>query len=186
MAMPSLYRPRISPISLAVSPWAICVVFDSMNSACPPSWAMPDSNEPLVRVEEKKNSMASVLSLSNGCGMPRARCRLRSNPTSRSVSISSFVHSSNVMRSRPRRLVCMARLPLLDRAEDQRQQRHPHHHAVERLDPVPLVSRLVDVGGQLVHARERMQHDRAALGLLQQLPRHLVLLRRETLLARSF
>src|SRR5439155_25527852 len=120
---------------------------------------MPDTKDPRVRVEQKKNSMASVLSRRMGCGMPRARSRLSWKATSRSVSISSLVQSSKVMRSRPRKLVCTCVRPLvslLDGAQDERQQRHAHHHSIERLDPVALVPRLVDVGGELVHPGEGM------------------------------
>src|SRR3970040_2442944 len=122
-----------------------------MSWAWPPSWALPASNEARVRVLEKKNSIARTRSRRSGWAIPRARSRLSWAATSRTVSISSSVHSSRLMRSRPRSPVCIAGL-LFRRAEDEAQQRHAERHAVERFDPVALVTGLVDVGRQLVHA----------------------------------
>src|SRR5437899_5510703 len=68
---------------------------------------------------------------------------------------------------------------LFDGSEDQRQQRHPRDDPVERLEPVAGVPGGVDVGGQLVHPRQRVQHDGVALGLLHEdVPGDLVLGRR--------
>src|SRR6266702_3010866 len=62
---------------------------------------------------------------------------------------------------------------LLRRAEHHGEQRHPHDHAVEGLDPVPGVAGAVDVLRQLVHPGERVQHDGVALGpVVKELPGH--------------
>src|SRR3990172_2445631 len=90
--------------------------------------------------------MARTLSRREGCGNPRARWRLRSVATSSTVSISSRVHSRRLIRSRPRRFVCIV-MPSLGRAEDERQERHPEGDAVEGFGPVALVSGPVDIGG---------------------------------------
>src|SRR3990172_8716002 len=170
MAMPSSYRPRISPISLAVSPWAICVVLLSMNWACPPNCAIPASNEARVRVLEKKNSIARTLSSNRAWGWPRARRRLRSSATSMTLSISPLVHSWLVIRSRPRSPVRIVEPLSLGGAEDECEQGHAHHDPVERLLPVAGMTGGVDVLGQLVHPGERVEDDRVARSPFEQFP----------------
>src|SRR3970040_158500 len=138
-----------------------------MSWAWPPSWALPASNEARVRVLEKKNSIARTRSRRSGWAIPSARSRLSWAATSRTVSMSSRVHSSRLMRSRPRSPVCIPGR-LFRRAEHEAQQGHPEGDAVERLDPVALVAGLVDILGQLVHPRQRVQDDRAPPGLRPQ------------------
>src|SRR3990172_10270170 len=74
--------------------------------------------------------------------------------TSSTVSISSRVHSRRLIRSRPRRFVCIV-ASSLHRAEDEREERHPEGNAVEGLGPVALVSGPVDIGRQLGPPRAR-------------------------------
>src|SRR5260221_13516077 len=74
---------------------------------------MPASNDPRVRVDEKKNSIASTLSRRYGCGSPKARLRFKSQATSRTVSTSSFVKSRSPMKSRPLKFVCILIVSLL-------------------------------------------------------------------------
>src|SRR3990172_7422977 len=168
MAITSLYRPRISPISLAVSPWAIWVVLLSMNWAWPPSCAIPASNEARVRVLEKKNSIASTLSSSRAWGWPRARRRFRSSAPSMTVSSSPFVHSSQVFRSRPRSPVRIVEPLSLGGAENQREQGHAHHDPVECFFPIPGMASGIDILRQLVHAGQRVEDDRVGTSLLEQ------------------
>src|SRR3990172_9378447 len=172
MAITSLYRPRISPISLAVSPWAIWVVLLSMNWAWPPSCAIPASNDARVRVLEKKNSIASTLSSSRAWGCPRARRRFRSSATSRTESISPLVHSWQVIRSRPRSPVRIVAPLSLGGAQHEGEQGHAHHDTIKGLFPVAGVVGDIDVLRQLVHAGQRVEDDRVSARLLQQLPCH--------------
>src|SRR5689334_23332824 len=71
---------------------------------------MPDSNDPRVRVDVKKNSMARVLSRSRACGSPNARLRFRSHATSSTVSTSSLEKSRSPIKSLPLKLVCIVGL----------------------------------------------------------------------------
>ena len=88
------------------------------------------------------------------------------------------------MRSRPRRSGLHGRSPTPPRRGRARGAPSRSDDAVERLDPVALVAGGVDVLRQLVHPRQRVEDDRAALRLLaQQLAGHDVLRRREAGLA---
>src|SRR5664279_6067450 len=72
----------------------------------------------------------------------------------------------------------MARL--LRCAEDEREEPHLERDAVERLGPVALMAGAIHVVQQLVHARQGVEDDRAALGLLaEELARDAVLGRGE-------
>ena len=88
------------PVSLAFSPWPICVALGVSQMAWPPSWVMPVSKELRVRVDSSKNSMYSVLARRMwSCKTPVAKSPFSLNARSSIVFRSSTVQSGVQMKS---------------------------------------------------------------------------------------
>ena len=85
-------------VSLADSPWEICILSAVRSWAWPPSWVMPASMELRVRVDCSKKIMNRVLSGSSRCGSPSAKRFFRSKEVSNTVSRSFLLQSSSVMK----------------------------------------------------------------------------------------
>src|ERR1017187_4372653 len=95
------------PVSLALSPWEICIASEVRKCPCPPSCVMPASKEFRVRVDLSKNIRKIVWSGKWRCGIRPLNFRFRSEATSSITSSPVSDHSSVVIQSLPLKCACL-------------------------------------------------------------------------------